>query len=99
MREPAPIPDQLTTHEPDLFEFLDRHAVPRPTTGGRVRWLLDAEDLHELVALVVRRGGGHRLRLVPQPTPKPAPKVYRVPIEDGEGDRYLCAGDECGHGL
>jgi hypothetical protein len=96
MREPASIPDQLTTIEPDVAAFLDRHALRQPTAGGKVSSLLAAEDVHELLA---RRSGSHRCRVAPQLTPRLTTKVYRVPSESGEGDRYFCEGDECGHGL
>jgi len=99
MREPASIPDQPTTITLDVVAFLDRHALRQPTAGGKVRWLLDAEALHKMVALVTRRAGSHRCTVAPQLTPRPPPKVYRVPSESGEGDRYFCEGDECGYGL
>jgi hypothetical protein len=66
MREPASIPDQLTTIEPDVAAFLDRHALRQPTAGGKVSSLLAAEDVHELLA---RRSGSHRCRVAPQLTP------------------------------
>jgi transcriptional regulator with XRE-family HTH domain len=53
---------------------------------GRMRWLL---------AMV--RCGDYRPK--PAPTPTVTPTVYRVSAESGDGDRYFCSGDECGHGL
>jgi hypothetical protein len=53
---------------------------------GGVRWLL---------AMV----GCGDYRPKPTPTLKPTPKVHRMPSKSGDGDRYFCEGDECGHGL
>jgi hypothetical protein len=51
MSQAASIPDPLSVCELNLFLLLDRCGTARSTLDGRLRWLLDVNDLCELIEL------------------------------------------------